>query len=446
MIKPAKSHIRITSMILLILSGSAFGQRQVTVSEAIDSVLTLNPNILMTRAQVDASRSRVSQATASLLPQLYANAGYTLYDEPNIVTPIHRQGVFPPLDDEIYEANLQLSLPIFDGGRRFTQRRIAIAGVDEITGIEEFTRNELLSQVAEIYVLARQIEDRSLLLNKRLASLHRQREDLRALEAEGRVSKGDLALVTSLIASTKSDSIAVVNSKLRLSVKLSSLVGADTTVIPAIPSNKPDRKKITDRYTADELDTKNIKGPSVQISEARFEKANLSRSLVSRMFWPEITGYGVYSYRTGSDWDPVGEWAVGLKISLPLFTGGLRISKIRESASLAHASEMALESATLEKNSLLKSAYNDFIFALDRIDYLEEAVNEKAVSLQAHIDLYEAGRIPLRDLLNQETELLQLQLERNVQYYQVSLALLQYEKTAGSLTKNKVMYLTGEIK
>jgi len=426
-------------------SSSVFGQRQVNVSEAIDSVLSLNPNILMSEAQVEASRSKVSQATATLLPQVYANAGYTLYEEPNIVTPIHQQGIFPPLDDEIYEANLQLSVPIFDGGRRLTQRKIATANVDENLAFDELTRNELLNQVAEIFILARQTEDQSLLINKRLTSLYQQWEDLQALNAEGRISKGDLALVSSLIASTKSDSIAVANSQLRLSIRLSSLLRTEAIIVPATHSDKLDKEKMIDHYPMDEFKTTNIKGPQVQISEARVEKAKLSRSLASRMFWPEISGFGAYSYRTGSDWDPVGEWAVGLKLSLPLFTGGSRVSKIKESASLAYASELALESSKLEQNSLLRAAYNDYTSAMNQIDYLTQAVTEKSVSLQAHIDLFEAGRIPLRDLLTQESELLQLQLEQNVQYYHAYLALLQYEKTAGSLTKSKVLYLTGEI-
>lgn len=439
-----KTFIWITSIIILMFSSSAFSQRQVTVSEAIDSVLAFNPNVLMSKVQVDASRSKVSQSTATLLPQLYANAGYTYYEEPNIVTPIHQQGVFPPLDDEIYEANLQLSVPIFDGGRRLTQRKIATVNVDESMAFHELTRNELLKQVAEIFILARQTKDQSLLINKRLNSLYQQQEDLQALNAEGRVSKGDLALVSSLVSSTKSDSIAVANSQLRLSIKLSSLLGIESIVVPAIPSNKPDKEKMTNHNSIDKFKTTNIKGPQVQISEARVEKAKLSRSLASRMFWPEISGFGTYSYRTGSDWDPVGEWAVGLKLSLPLFTGGSRVSKIKESSSMAHASELALESSKLEQNSLLRAAYNDYTSALNQIDYLTEAVSEKSVSLQAHIDLFEAGRIPLRDLLTQETELLQLQLEQNVQYYHAYLALLQYEKTAGTLTKNKVLYLTGE--
>lgn len=439
-----KSVVWIISFILLASTASTFGQRQVTISEAIDSSLVINPRLSMTKAQVSASRSAVSQATGSLLPQLYATAGYTLYEEPNIVTPIHQQGVFPPLDEELYEANLQLSIPIFDGGRRLTQRQIATMNVDESKATNDLVRNEILKQVAEIFLYARQIEDQSLLINKRLATLYQQMQDLQVLATEGRVSKGDLALVSSLIASTRSDSSAVAHSRFQLSIRLSSLLGTENLVVPAVSSNTLDMGLLTRLYPREESGNTHIVGPAVRISEARAKKANASKSLAARVFWPEISGYGAYSYRTGSDWDPVGEWAVGLRLSLPLFTGGSRISRVKESASLARAAEQSLKNSELEQNALLKTVYNEYQSALDRFDYLSASVKEKSVSLQAHIDLYEAGRIPLRDLHVQETELLKLQLELNAQQYQAHLALLQYEMVAGSLTKSKVLNLTGE--
>lgn len=440
-----KSYIWITSIILSMLPGSVLGQRQVTVSEAIDSVLALNPNVLMSKVQVHASRSKVSQATATLLPQLYANAGYTHYEEPNIVTPIHQQGVFPPLDDEIYEANLQLFVPIFDGGRRLTQRKIASVSVDENRAKSDLIRNEVLKQVAEIFLYARQTDDQSSLINKRLKSLYQHFKDLQNLENEGRVSKGDLALVSSLIASTKSDSSAIAFSRFQLSTRLSTLLGTNNTVAPAVSARTLDVKLLADSYPRTGFEDSDIYGPDVRISEARVKKAKFSQSLASRGFWPEISGYGAYGYRTGSDWDPVGEWAIGVKVSLPLFTGGSRISKIKETASLSRASEEALRNSEIEQFALLRTAYDEYRSALDRNDYLSKAVKEKSISLQAQVDLYEAGRIPLRDLYVQETELLQLQLEQNAQQYIAHLALLRYETSAGSLNKSKVLQLTGEL-
>lgn len=432
------------SFFQLTFGGLTFGQRQVRISEAVDSLLASNPQLLLSNAQLYASESVVNQVTGTLLPQLHATAGYTLYEEPNIVTPIHQQGLFPPLDDEIYEANLQLSLPIFDGGRRLTQRKVAAVSVDESQATNDLVRNEVLKQVAEIFLNTRQINDNSLLINKRLASLYLQLKDLQDLESEGRVTKGDLALVSSLIASTRSDSSALAYSRFQLSTRLATLLGTKDSIVPAISSLALDLEPLVSIYPQTEFEERAIVGPNARISEARLTKAKLSHTLASRVFWPEISGHSAYSYRAGSDWDLVGEWAIGLKVSMPLFSGGTRIAKIRESASHARAFEEANRKSELEESALLRTAYSEYKSSLDRAGYLSDAAEEKSTTLQAHVDLYEAGRIPLRDLHVQETELLQLQLELNTQKYQARLALLRYETSAGSLSKNKVLLLAGE--
>ncbi len=435
----------IMAAVLLASPVPASGQRAVTISDAIDSSLAFNPQLLMTDAKLDASEATVRQATGSLLPQLYATAGYTRYEEPNIVTPIHEQGVFPPLDDEIYEANLQLSIPIFDGGRRLTKRKAATADVDESRATDDLVRNEILQQVAEIFLYARRAEDQSVLINKRLASLYRQLHDLQSLEKEGRVSKGDLALVSSLIASMKSDSSVIARSRHQLGIRLSALMGTDDEMTPAISENGMDLEALIQSYPLTDFEANGQSGPGVRVSEARFKKAQAYQSLATRELWPEISGYGVYSYRTGSDWDPVSEWTIGIKFSLPLFTGGSRISNIEEAASLRRASENALRSAKLEQQSILQTAYNDYISAANRRDYLSTAVKEKSIAVQTHFDLYEAGRIPLRDLHVQETELLQLQIEKYAQQYEARLALLRYEAATGTLTRSKVISLAGGV-
>ncbi len=439
------SKIFIIAVALLASAQPVVSQQAMTIEEAIDSSLSVNTRLLLTDAQVDASYASVRQATGSLLPQLYANAGYTRYEEPNIITPIHKQGVFPPLDDEIYEASFHLAVPIFDGGRRLAKRKIATAGVKESRATNALVQNDILRQVAEVFLLARQAADQSQLINKRLASLYQQLKDLKALEQSGRVSQGDIALVSSLIASTKSDSSAIARSQNRLATRLGLLVGTNQAVIPALPANSLTMDGLIREYPRSGCASVEYTGPTVRISEARLGKVRASRSLAARNFWPEISGYGLYLYRSGSDWDPVGEWAVGITVSLPIFTGGTRIGKVKEAAALTRASEMAVKSAEREQESNLRLSYNDYLSALDQSDYLSTAVKEKTISVETHLELYRAGRIPLRDLHTQETELLRLQIDNNAVLYAARLALLRYEAIAGTLSKNKATMLTGGI-
>lgn len=428
---------------LLIVTGTVRGQRQVTISEAVDSAMSLNPRLMAAEARTVASHAAVRGTTGSFLPQLHVTSSYTRYEEPNIVTPIHQPGIFPPLDDEIYEANLQLSIPIFDGGRRLTQRRSASASVDENQATRELVRSEVLRQVAEVFLYFRQSVDQSALINNRLENLYRQLHDLKILGEGGRVSQGDIALTSSLIASMRSDSIDVRRQQVRLGTLLSTLMGMSGGVTPAYSEHELTIEWLTKYYPPSWFKDLNPVGPNVRASEARHEKAEANQSLASRSLWPEVSGYGSYLYRSGSDWEPTGEWAAGIKMSIPLFTGGSRFAKIKETAALAEASEEALRSAELEQESQLENSRNDYISALDRNSFLQAAVEEKVVVVQAHRNLYAAGRISLRDLHTQQTELLQLRLESNAQLYAACLAILQYEAVAGSLTREKAIRLIG---
>lgn len=415
-----------------------------TMGEAIDSSLSYNPNLKEVYFREDAAGAAVSRSTSSFLPQIHANAGYTKYEEPTIVTPIHEQGVFPPLDDQIYEANVQLQVPLFDGGRRLASRRIASAVQEERQAYSRLVRNDVLRQIAEVFLLSHQADDQLELLNERLVSLYQQATDLKDLEDEGRATTGDVALVSSFIGETRSDSAAVMRSIHQLNSRLGLLVGKRGPVIPRTADGESSSDDLYRQYPHVSPVTDTLLGPQAMISQARQEQSEAQAALAARSFWPEVSGFGLYQYRSGSDWEPVGEWAVGVTISLPIFTGGERIHRVRETSALSRASTMRAKQAELEETWLLRTAYDDYLTAWDQSIELASAVRDRAVSVDAYLELYQAGRIPLRDLQIQQTELLKLQLDENAAQYATRLALLEYESLAGTLTRSTALFLAGE--
>ncbi len=150
-------------------------------------------------------------------------------------------------------------------------------------------------------------------------------------------------------------------------------------------------------------------------------------------------------YRSGAEWDPIGEWMAGVKLSLPIFQGGTRINKIREARSLAFASGQAVLSAELEQKTNLQIALDDFRSNQTRYNLLTQAENEKIKSVTAQEELYKAGRIPLRDLHIQELELLQLQVDKNKLLFSARSALLRYVFITGTLSKEKAIKITGGL-
>ena len=189
-----------------------------------------------------------------------------------------------------------------------------------------------------------------------------------------------------------------------------------------------------------------LTGPVLEAAIARKQKSSIASSMAKRNFWPEVSAFGSYIYRSGSGWDPIGEWMAGVKISIPIFQGGTRINKIRETKALANASFQAVIIAQIEQNTNLQIAFDDYLSNQNRFKLLVQAEEEKIKSVTAQSELYRAGRIPLRDLHIQELELLQLQLDKNKLLFSARSALLRYEMIAGTLSNEKAIMIAGGLK
>ncbi|MBN4056820.1 TolC family protein [bacterium AH-315-J21] len=440
--------LRIGLIIFALVVGGAtqsFGGTSLSLREALDLSLSANPTLLSAQAKSRAAQASVRQASGSFLPQLSLGAGYTVYQEPNIITPIHEIGVFPALDDAIYNLNLNVSVPIFDGGRRKLNRDIAKASVKENNANHKFTRQSLIQQIAELFLFAKQVEAQSELVNKRLEALNLRYRDIVAMETEGRVPPGDVALVASTLADAQSDSIAVSVTNNQIQLRLGLLVGKFEPINLTLESTGLTSSYFEESSLVSGAANTNVTGPALEAALARQQKSSVASSIAKNSFWPEVSAFGSYAYRSGSDWNPTGEWVAGIQISLPLFQGGTRISKMYETRALANASHQAAKFARLEQNVNLQITYDDYVSHYKRFKLLTRAEEEKLVSVNAQEELYKAGRIPLRDLNVQELELLQLQFNKNELLFSARSALLRYEMLAGTLSNETALTIAGGL-
>ena len=62
---------------------------------------------------------------------------------------------------EIYDANLRLAMPLFDGGRRWASRSLAKATVREVESNRQMIQISTIEQVTAIYLSIRQAADQN---------------------------------------------------------------------------------------------------------------------------------------------------------------------------------------------------------------------------------------------------------------------------------------------
>lgn len=410
------------------------GPQGMTITEALERALRKNPIMESVRAQRDVTEARIGLAKSDFFPQIVVSSRYTRYKEPNIIIPIHRTGVFPPLDDDLYETTTQVRVPLFSGGRTVAATRAARASAAESGALEALTENRLIESIAQVYIQSHELQDKKSLIISRLNQLRQRNREMMLLLSEGRVTSADLALVTSSIESTRSDSLELASGFYQLSIRLGQLLGMNTPVLPLMPAQDASPKEVPlpPSRAVDAL----VAGPGLRMALAQLERAQALHAQASRSFWPEVSGFASYFMRSGSDLDMVGEWAVGLNVSLPVFDGGQRIASVRAAKASVKAAEQGRQSALQAQNAMLQITLEQWRIASIRQQHLTQAVVTRLRSVTAQRQMYEAGRISLSELLTQETELLQLQMNEREVIYAGRLAVLNYYATAGTLTVN----------
>ena len=403
-----------------------------SLSEALEAALDRNPALAAAEAQQGIAEAKARAARSGYFPQVRLSATYHRYEEPSIVVPIHQAGVFPPLDNDIYEGLAHVSVPLFNGGRTGAAYRAAKATARGAQVQRDLTTTDLLRGVAQIFIRAEELNDRRALLATRLSALRERRRELELLLEEGRVAPGNLAQITATIERARSDSLEVELADFQTSTQLGQLVGGGEPLRPAPAQSRPAFGSLED--LAPGKWNEETWGSGVQLRRAQLDAAKALRAEASGAFWPEISGFATYILRSGDELDGTGEWVAGLGIALPLFDGGRRAAVRSAASATVNVAQEQLRAERESQAAVLSLAVDQWQTSGARRNHLAAAAEAQSVSVSSHERLYEAGRLSLSDFLTQEAELLELRIAERAAVSAVRLAVLDYHAVLDALT------------
>jgi outer membrane protein len=409
--------------------------------EALGLALDGGPSVTSARAQWRSAEARSDQARSGRFPQLTMSAGYTRYQQPSIVVPIHEAGIFPPLDENIHEGLAYLSVPLFDGGRRRATHRAAAASADEARAQRDLSEQQLIEAVTSLFVRSRALEDTGQLVAARLSALRQRQGELALLWPEGRVSPGDTAQVAAAMQSAVSDSLDVDAQQFEVAANLGALIGSTVDVRPI--TSTLGLQTPYDWHLEEMVEPPASTGPGVRAAQARLTRDRALKTEAAGRFWPNVVGFGTYSLRSGGDLDFSGEWAAGVRLQVPLFDAGSRTSGLRAARASVEAAEARARQAIQSQNAQVRISLDQWRTSKARRRHLGVAAGAKSVFVAAQQQLYREGRISLSELLTQESGLLQLQIQERSAAYSEVLAGLRYHSAAGSLTVGLIHSLSG---
>ncbi len=155
---------------------------------------------------------------------------------------------------------------------------------------------------------------------------------------------------------------------------------------------------------------------------------------------------GTYIYG-GTPFDNFGskvnDRQISLQLSVPIFSGGLTQSRVRQSQYLwiAAKEQMAQTSRATERQA--RDAYLGVISGIARVQALRQALESSETALKATEAGYEVGTRTAVDVLNARRTLVQAQTDYSGSRYDYIVSLIQLRFAAGNLDREQLAQING---
>lgn len=407
------------------------------LSKAIEMALGNGAALQQARADWDAAKAKSNWLSSGYLPRINSELSFQQSQYSQIVTPIRQQGIFPPLDDQIYSATIQADWTVFDFGEQRKARQAALALAQASNVKYELARMETIELVASDFILLHQFRMLLDVQRRRQTALESSRKQVRALLDKGRVARVDLLKVEEVLIGARADLTATRGRISQILVRLRDNLGMDE--VPK--ADKPEALDWNRIYAYHPSDS--VKSPMVEAAKFRFEAIQKDLAKSNRMLLPDFSFFASEQFRAGTAIDPIDDqWIIGIRMRVPLFQGKLftqrQALKAQVTAGWADL-KLTRQRYRQRLNELINAQYTTqrtYSSTQARLKHLVETYRIEKNS-------YRRGRTTIADLLNTEAKKAVAETEVLRQQAQMRLINLNMAVLTGFLTPELALKLTG---
>ncbi len=407
------------------------GDKIYTIDDAYRAALSANEIVKIAEEEVIQSDSRVDQARTYLYPRLTAQGAYTRFNE--TLPPGGGAFLFQPRDQ--YQAQLVLTQPLYTGGRTLAGLHTAEKMRDASSSGLSLTKQDMMLDVAEAYygVLKAQ---KSVDINKRSLERMEHHKETTEREAATRKTKANqsaLLRANSLVSQARialvraQDGLKIAHEKLSLLTKLPKDIHlAEPQQLAQETESIEDLEKVAlknrDDYAASRID-KNIAEENVTI--------------VRGGHYPQISALAGAQYQESQPamFTDATTYYAGLRLTVPIFEGGLMRAEVSEARSKVRQAELSSEFLRKSIESEVEEAYVNLQTVSSVLDTAKLEMAYAKGNYEAVEDLFSEGLLASLSLIDAEQALTMAERELMNATYDREIAILRLQKSIGVLGK-----------
>jgi len=337
------------------------------------------------RDRIDQSRTRSSDA-ASLMAQMRAiEMGTYLYQYTGSYETRAQQNPA--------QAGVSLTWPLFSGFRTYHESMAA----DELrkgkVQLNQRARELLFSDLAEIFYQTLQYQEAARIYKDEEQALRRRIAEVGRFIQLGRAPQGDLLVARSDLSNSLVQAEA--NKALLIASKemLGFLVGRPPDTWSLVDEQSAPSVESLENYLKTIEDRKDLMAAVQSIRAAR---AQLRSSQGGHL--PDVGVDGSYFLHQSPDSGR--DWNVTLRVTLPIFEGGLTSANVRESKANLKISELQLDRLRRLANYEVRQAYADYTASASQLLLLKENVETARLAYAVQTRDYGLGVVTNLDVLN----------------------------------------------
>lgn len=399
-IKPL-SHI--VFALLLAAGSAAQASESLSLEEAMAHAVRANPALLGQHVEIEKQTLEQDIARGNRLPRIDLNADYTRYAYPTFITPIRDTDVFPPMDRDIVNLAVALSLPLYSGGKLVAGEALATHNREAALQSLRASEQDLLFNVASTYTKALHFRELGKVLDTRITALQQEEKDVALRLEQGRAARLDLIRLQTQLSQARYDKVSVTQGENDARALLAALLGEAGPVptlaelggtAPALPDT---REVALERALARRPDLLRLDAAGL----AARQKTVIARG--DRL--PQVSLTAKAQESSGGDWTGYDDWNVGVRLSVPLFDGDIRKRRVDQAALEQRQVNLQRDDARNRIASEVEQAFGGLAEARARLTHATQGEVEAREALRIETLRYHNGESTITDLLGAESAL-----------------------------------------
>ncbi len=370
-----------------------------TLAEAMGQAAETNPTLAAQRERLRATREALPQAWAAALPSASLSASASTGDSYGPASTGDRR--------ETWSGGVSASQLLFASGAVLASTRQARAQIAGAMANYDGARQQLFLDVASAYAGVRQAQATVSARETTVANLTEQQRFVNAQFEAGVVTRTDLAQADARLAQARTQLV-------QAQAQLAAAIEAYTRLVGSPPSDlsAPPAAQGLPASLEVALDTAVQNNPSLLATIAAARQADATVAASNAAFGPRLSleagsslGGQIDLPATESSSD-----SVGVRFSMPLFTGGANLSRARQTRALRSAANLDVAAAQRSTRELVTNAWTGLTSARSAVTSAQEQVRAAELAYQGIRLEQETGLRTTIDVLNQEQDLLTARL------------------------------------